>query len=343
MQLQKRNARCEDPDPGEPAAGDANMPDHPVLRELYEKVFTIRKVEEAIQAIYPSDVMKTPVHLSLGEEAIVAGVCQALNGSDQVFGTYRNHALYVARGADLSAFFGELYGRRTGVAKGKAGSMHLSAPDNGFPVTSAIVASILPVALGAAYALKIKAPKSVAAVFFGDGATEEGVFWESLNIALLYRLPVVFVCEDNGLAIHASKSIRQAYDLDRAVGGFGMDVFTSDSTDPVVVYSLARRAVSLARNGHRPVFLHLHYHRYLEHVGINEDYCFGYRCKQEHGHWYEADPVDGMRKRLFSEGIREEEIGAIETVAAERIRQAVRLAACSEFPESCELLKDVLA
>lgn len=343
MQLQRLYARSEDPDSCAPEAGDADMPDHSVSRELYEKVFTIRKVEETIQAIYPSDVMKTPVHLSLGEEAIVAGVCQALNESDQVFGTYRNHALYVARGADLDAFFGELYGRRTGVAKGKAGSMHMSAPAQGFPVTSAIVASILPVALGAAYALKQKASGSVAAVFFGDGATEEGVFWESLNIALLYRLPVVFVCEDNGLAIHASKSIRQAYDLDRAVRGFGMDVFTSDSTDPVVVYSLARRAVSLARNGHGPVLLHLHYHRYLEHVGINEDYGFGYRSKQAYGHWYEADPVDGMRKRLLSEGIREEEIGAIESAVAERIRQAVGHAAGSAFPERSELIEDVLA
>src|SRR5262245_49748814 len=177
----------------------------------YERVYLVRRAEEAIREHYAEDEMKTPVHLSIGQEAVAVGVCEALAPEDRVFGTYRSHALYLARTGDTDGFFGELYGRTTGVARGKAGSMHMAAPDRGLIATSAVVASTIPLAVGAALALRQLRQPGRAVAFFGDGALGEGVFWESLNYACAARLPVVFVCEDNGLAIHARTERYQGY------------------------------------------------------------------------------------------------------------------------------------
>ena len=183
----------------------------PLNVRLYEKMYLIRKAEEAIQEYYPEDDMKTPMHMSMGEEAIVAGVCEALDPEDQVLGTYRSHALYLAKTSETNRFFAEMYGKATGVARGKAGSMHLSSFEHGLLCSSAIVASSIPVALGVAFANKYKNRNKKVVVFFGDGAVDEGSFWESVNFAGLKKLPLLFVCEDNGLAVHTRREDRQGY------------------------------------------------------------------------------------------------------------------------------------
>ncbi|PYS41056.1 MAG: hypothetical protein DMG14_08575 [Acidobacteria bacterium] len=172
------------------------------LASLYRKMFLIRRTEEEVARIYPSDKIKSPVHLSIGQEAIAAGVCDVLRPDDVVSGTYRSHASYLAKGGDLRAFFAELYGKDTGCARGKGGSMHLINMDQYILGTSAVVGTTIPIAVGYALALKRQGTGRVVAAFFGDGATEEGVFHESLNFAALHRLPVLFVCENNFLAIH---------------------------------------------------------------------------------------------------------------------------------------------
>src|SRR3989344_5622446 len=165
--------------------------------ELYRKVYLARKAEEKIILEYPKDEMKTPMHMSMGEEAIVAGVCQALGLNSQVLSSYRSHAVYLIQTGETEKFFGELYGKATGPAQGKAGSMHLSSPEHGYLGASAVVATQIPVAVGAAFANKKLGKKIMTAVFFGDGALDEGVFWESLNMACLWKVPVIFICEDN--------------------------------------------------------------------------------------------------------------------------------------------------
>ena len=170
--------------------------------ELYRKMCLIRTAETAICEHYPEDELKTPMHMSMGGEAICAGVCHALKAEDQVLGTYRSHGIYLAKTMETDRFFAEMYGRATGTSRGKAGSMHLMAPEHGLICTSAIVASHIPVALGAAFVNKATDNGQTVAVFFGDGAIDEGVFWESLNFACLRKLPVMFVCEDNGFAVH---------------------------------------------------------------------------------------------------------------------------------------------
>src|SRR3990167_7920577 len=160
--------------------------------ELYKKLYLIRQAENAILKYYPENDMTTPMHMSIGQEAVSVGVCQAMAPQDQVMGSYRSHALFLAKTGDTDQFFAEMYGRETSPMDGKAGSMHMSDPESGMLASSAIVSSTIPIILGVAYANKMKKNGLMAAVFFGDGATDEGVFWESVNVAALKKLPVIF-------------------------------------------------------------------------------------------------------------------------------------------------------
>ena len=312
--------------------------------ELYKKVYLIRKAEEKIQEHYMEDEMKTPMHMSMGEEAIVAGVCQALNVEDQIFGTYRSHGIYLAKTGETDRFFAELYGKETGMAKGKAGSMHLSAPSSNLLGTSAVVATTIPVAVGASFVNKQKNNGRLVAVFFGDGALDEGSFWEGLNFACLKGLPIIFVCEDNGLAIHSPASDRQGYkSISDIVSKFKCNVFKEETTDPQVIYKLTCNAIQLQRNTHKPCFLHLKYYRYLEHVGINQDFKFGYRSEEEFKRWYEVDPVNLQRKKLLENAYSEKKIKKLERKIDKQIDNSVKLAQKAPFPDGSELFRGVYA
>lgn len=295
--------------------------------ELYKKVFLIRTAEEMIISQYAKDAMKTPMHMSMGGEAISAGVCQALDLEDLVFGTYRSHALYISKTNDVDNFFCEMYGKKSNIASGKNGSMHLSSLDEGLLCCSAIVAGTIPAAVGAAFANNYKGSHNVVAVFFGDGATDEGSFWESLNFASLMKLPILFVYEDNGLAVHTFNAARRGFNsLLDIVSKFNINVFKEKAIDPEVVYTTTQLAVALMRETERPSFIQFSYHRYLEHVGVNEDYDAGYRSKNNYKYWYENDPVRVQRDKLKSIGLSEDEICKIENKLRCRIFDAISLA-----------------
>ena len=193
----------------------------------YREMHRIRRVEEEIARLYPSDKIMSPIHLSIGQEPISVGVCQALVPDDVVFGTYRSHALYLAKGGDLRGMMAELFGKVTGTARGKGGSMHLIDVAHNVMGASAVVGTTLPQAVGYAYALKLKKKPNIVAVFFGEGATEEGVFYESLQFAALKKLPMVFICENNLYAIHSAWADRHAHvHLCDRVKGFGRKTVT---------------------------------------------------------------------------------------------------------------------
>ena len=188
-----------------------NVPADPeTLARVYRSLRLIRRTEEEIARIYPSDKIKSPVHLSIGQESVSVGVCDILDASDVISATYRGHAAYLAKGGDLKQMMAELYGKGTGCAAGKAGSMHLIDMDANVLGMSAVVGTTIPVAAGYAFALQREGKSRIAASFFGDGATEEGVFSETLNFASLHKLPILFVCENNGFAIHSPTSNRWA-------------------------------------------------------------------------------------------------------------------------------------
>src|SRR5436190_18263413 len=199
---------------------------------LYRALLRIRRVEEEVARVYPTDRIKSPVHLSIGQEAVSVGVCDPLRPTDVVFGTYRGHAMYLAKGGDLNAMVAELFGKATGCTKGKGGSMHLIDPEAGVMGTSGVVGTTIANAAGYAYALKVRRSDAAVVSFFGDGATEEGVFAETLNFAVLKRLPMLFVCENNGYAIHTAQRKRQGLpNICARAEAFGMPAERLDGND----------------------------------------------------------------------------------------------------------------
>ena len=310
--------------------------------ELYKKLYLIRKTETEICKYYPEDEMKTPMHMSMGGEAISVGVCQALRKQDQVFGTYRSHALYLSKSMETDKFFAEMYGRETGSAKGKAGSMHLSFLEKGFMGASAIVASNIPVAVGAAFANKFKKNNLITVVFFGDGAVDEGNFWESLNVACLMKLPILFVCEDNGLAMHTHKLERQGYNsLTKVISKFNCHVLKSETTDAEEIFKLSKKIINLVKKDKKPAFLHFKYYRYLEHVGIYEDFNGGYRFKKDFEKWYKKDPINLQRKKLLKLGIKEKDILDIEYKINNQVEKSIEKAKKSPLTDKKEVFANI--
>src|ERR1051325_7255255 len=204
---------------------------------FYKAIYRIRRVEEEIAAVYPSDKIKSPVHLSIGQEAVSVGVCEALRSADVVFGTYRSHALYLAKGGNLRRMIAELYGKADGCAKGKGGSMHLIDTHARVMGASAVVGTTIPQAVGFAYALKLQRKDAIVASVFGDGAVDEGVFHESMNFAALKSLPIIFVCENNFYAIHTHQlKRRKLSNICEQVRAYGMPAEQIPDNDVLRIY-----------------------------------------------------------------------------------------------------------
>lgn len=310
--------------------------------EIYKKLYLIRRSEKLIIKHYKENEMKTPMHMSMGEEAIVVGVVAALQKRDQVFGTYRSHGLYLAKTNDTDKFFAELYGKVTGVSRGKAGSMHIASPKEGMMLTSAVVGTTIPVAVGAALANKILKNKKIVVAFFGDGAINEGVFWESLNFACLKKLPILFVCEDNNFAIHSALAERIGYkSIMQVVSRFYCHVAGSRATDVFEIYKKTREMIKKMKRSGRPGFLHLKYYRYLEHVGVEEDFHFGYRSRQEFLKWKRVDPLLVARKYLLRASVPESDIIAEEFIVDQNLNLSLNKARKAPYPTDAELFTDI--
>ena len=306
--------------------------------KFYRSLYRIRRVEEEMARIYPSDKIRSPMHLSIGQEAVAVGVCEALRPNDVVFGTYRGHATYLAKGGDLKKMIAELYGKSDGCAKGKGGSMHLVDIEHGVMGTSAVVGTTIANAVGYAYAMKYRHTDDIVVSFFGDGAVDEGVFYESLNFAALKNLPIIFICENNSYAIHAHQLTRQPSDavVERAIS-CGAKAFKIENNDIFQIYESVRAAAEkIRRQESGPVLFQCMTYRWREHVGPNEDYGLGYRPSQEAQKWIDMDPL-----ALLAEKILEQERLLIEKEVAEEIQQAIEFAEGSPFPEINELFTDV--
>jgi TPP-dependent pyruvate/acetoin dehydrogenase alpha subunit len=294
-------------------------------------------VEEEIARVYPGDKIKSPVHLSIGQEAVSVGVCEALEPGDFVFGTYRGHALYLARGGDLREMVAELYGKATGCTHGKGGSMHLISTETGMLGTSAVVGTTIANAAGYAYALKYRGQPALVASFFGDGATEEGVFAESLNFAALKQLPILFICENNRYAIHTHQNRRQATDgICERARALGVPAERIEHGDLLYLHQRVRAVAPGVRAGAGPYFLEVMTYRWREHVGPGCDFQLGFRTEQEAEPWVATDQVNrlaGMVEARRAAGIRDE-------VEAE-VAAAFAFAEESPWPEPAELCTDV--
>lgn len=262
------------------------------LRLLYE-MMRIRMIEEAIAREYPKGEMRCPVHLSVGQEAPAVGVASALERSDVAVSTHRAHAHYLAKGGDLKRFLAELFGKDAGCARGRGGSMHLIDLSVGFEGSTAIVGNTVPVGVGLALGAKVRGENIVSCIFVGDGAVEEGVFYESANFAVVRKLPVIFICENNSYSVYSPIGVRQPqgrkiHELVRAVG---LKTEFHDGNDVFGVADAARKAVAEVRSGGAPMLLEFATYRWLEHCGPYEDDNLGYRPEKDVAAWKARDPL----------------------------------------------------
>lgn len=301
-------------------------------KKLFFQAMRIRLAEEKIIELYPSDLIQSPVHLSIGQEAVAVGICANLNLEDWVFINYRGHAFYLAKGGPLPEFFAELMGKKNGQSKGKAGSMHLASPKQGVMGASAVVGSTISHAVGAALVAKIKNEKKIFVTNFGDGALEQGVLHESLNFAALHKVPVLFLCEDNNLAVHSPKSERQSFSLKSLVGSYGIPFYEiEDGYDLVKVQKKSKIAIDEVRVSKSPVFLKVNTARYKEHVGPGEDFTSGYRDEKEINEWKKLDPL------IFDKETYEEYFEKIN----HEIENAIKFGIESQLPNEEDLFSDV--
>jgi len=307
--------------------------------KFYKKMYLIKKVEDVIIDLYYDDEMKTPMHMSRGSEAIAVGVCEALGDRGQYFSTYRSHAPYLASGGDVKKFFAEMYGKKTGRYAGKAGSMHIASPETGHISSSAIVASNIPVALGAAWANKMQDNDKIVAVFFGEGAMDEGNFWESINMASLWSLPIMFICEDNRVAVHTLSKDRQGYsNIIGVMQEFEIATESSIGVEVDDVYQTTRTNLRCVDTFREPAFIQFEYYRFLEHVGINADIDEDYR---EEDTWMSSDshdPILDLREKLVEDEI---DPAPIEQLIDAEVYDALEFAKNSEFSDKSEVYKDV--
>jgi TPP-dependent pyruvate/acetoin dehydrogenase alpha subunit len=314
-----------------------------IKKNLLYTMLKIRRFEDKITDLYPEQEMKTPVHLCIGQEAIAAGVCAHLTRDDYIFSTHRNHGHFIAKGIDIKLFMAELYGKVTGCSRGKGGSMHIVAPEEGIFGASAIVGAGMALGVGAALAVKMKKEKRVTVIFFGDGAVDEGTFHESLNFASLKKLPVVFVCENNFYATNSPESARQPHDyVSRRAGAYAMPGVELDGNDVLDIYRAAKDAIEAARNGRGPTLIECRTYRWRGHVGPECDYEKGCRSKEELQEWMKKCPIAGYKDTLLkSKVITSAEYEARLQEIDREIEAAVTFAKESAFPDTGEIFRDV--
>lgn len=273
--------------------------------QLYRDMARIRAVEESIATHYSEQEMRCPVHLSIGQEAAAAGACAALERRDYALSGHRAHAHYLAKGGDLKGMMAEIYGKATGCAGGKGGSMHLIDLDAGFLGSAPIVGSTIAIAAGTAFAAQSRGEDRVTMVFLGEGATETGVFYETVNFAALKNLPLVFLVENNFFSVYSPMAVRQKGEsrIVDIAEAHGIPAQRADGNDVERVYDLSRKAVDKARKGRGPSLLEFVTYRWREHCGPNYDNDIGYRTEAEYLAWKERCPVAAYERFLTKAGI----------------------------------------
>lgn len=305
-------------------------------RDLFYKMLRIRMIEEAIADRYSEQKMRCPTHLSIGQEAIAVGVSEALDPEDLVMSNHRAHAHYIAKGGDLKEMIAEIHGKSTGCSLGRGGSMHLVDLSVGMFGSTPIVANSIPVATGLAFSSFLQGDKKIAVSYFGEGATEEGVFGECLNFAALKNLPMLYVCEDNQYSVYSPINVRQAKtrDLCKIAEAHGMFAKEGDGNNMEESLAIAKEAVASIRNGNGPAFIKLNTYRYREHCGPNFDTDLGYRTESEFNTWLERCPIKNYQQQLLDQQVlTQEEVLTMREKLQEEIDEAFTFAKESPFPE----------
>ncbi len=317
-----------------------------LAQSLLHRMTRIRAVEEEIAARYTEWKMRCPTHLSIGQEAVPAAIGAVLGDADLAVSTHRGHAHYLGKGGDLPAMIAEIYGKATGCAAGKGGSMHLIDRKVGFMGTSAIVGNSIPIGVGLGLALQTRNSGHLACVFLGDGAIEEGVFYESANFAAVRKLPVLFVCENNLYSVYAPLSERQpaGRKIFEMVAALGIPSASGDGNDAILCQKMLSTAADHIRSGRGPFFLEFATYRWREHCGHAYDNNLGYRTQEEFAAWQARDPIARLRNDILTaHPAATAEFAEMEKAIAEEVAAAFAFAEASPFPEPEQAFTGVFA
>ncbi len=319
-------------------------PDVELCLHMYQQMARIREFEEKVNDLYMRALMPGLAHLYSGEEAVAVGVCEALRRDDYITSTHRGHGHCLAKGASIDRMFAELLGKEAGYCKGKGGSMHIADPDSGNLGANAIVGGSMGIATGAALSAKMRGSDQVAVCFFGDGAVAQGLLYEVMNMAALWKLPVIYVCENNQYSEYTHQAETLAGDILARARALGMHAVAVDGQDVQLVRETAQRLVERARRGDGPAFLECRTYRYYgHHVGdINRNY---YRSKEEEQEWREhRDPLRLLAAELVAQKLTDQAI--IDRIDAEvkcEVEEGVQFAVNAAYPEPREVSEDVYA
>jgi acetoin:2,6-dichlorophenolindophenol oxidoreductase subunit alpha len=310
---------------------------------LHRQMLLIRKVEEALAAAARAGELPGPVHLYVGQEATAVGVCAHLSDRDWIASTHRGHGHFLAKGGDPRMLVAEVFGRENGICRGRGGSMHVADYSRGIIGANGIVGGGIALTTGAAFAAQLDRQGQVAVAFFGDGAANQGVLMEALNVGALWKLPLVLVCENNGFSEFSPTATVTAGSIARRADPFGVPGQVVDGNDIVAVWQAARSAVARARQGHGPTLLECQTYRLRGHVEYEVTFLSRpYRDEADVERHKAADPIDRHRRRLIEDGIvSNEELAEIDRAVAEEVAEAVAFANAGPWPASDQAASDM--
>ncbi len=309
---------------------------------LLKEMKRTREIELEIARKYSEQLMRCPVHLSVGQEICSAALSLLIKKTDYSVSTHRGHAHYLAKGGDLKKMIAELYGKSTGCSKGKGGSMHLIDSSVRFMGTSAIVGNSIPTGTGLAMAAKINKKNDISVIHIGDGATEEGSFYESLNFAALHSLPALYLCENNFFSVYSPLNVRQPKDrnIHKLAEQIGVRSFFSKSNDPLKYYEILREGIKFCRDKVKPVLIEFETYRWLEHCGPNNDDDLKYRKETEIKFWRDNDPIEKTEETLTQEEIKNYHLFC--KAVKKEIKDAFKYASESSPPKVNSIYEDIL-
>ncbi len=314
-----------------------------IKKTMLRNLIRIRQFEDKVADLLDTDEINCPTHLYTGQEGVAVGICQALEIRDYIWGTHRSHGHYLAKGGDMNKMMAELYGKETGCSHGRGGSMHLLAKEVGILGTVPMVGATIPMAVGSALVSSIKQDAKVSVAFFGDGATEEGVFHEALNFASLKKLPVVFVCENNLYSSHLRiEDRRSKNNIYKSAEAHGMEGIVVDGNNTLSVYQTAMNAVNKARSGLGPTLIECKTYRWRGHVGPSWDLNMNIREKEELDSWIQRDPIKILSEEMIEDSqITNQDLDSLEKEVSAEIDESVQFARQSPFPDVKELAHNV--
>lgn len=313
------------------------------LLKAYRRMVFIRVVGRELVKFYLENKVFSMVHFYIGQEAVAVGVCDALGKEDKVLGNHRSHGHYLAKGGDLTRMVAELFGRENGCSHGNGGSMHMIDKSVNFMGSTPLLGSVAPIATGVAFAEKYRGKDSVTVAFYGDGASEEGVVYESYNLASLYKVPILFVIENNLFSINSKIKDRRAvdYDISKIVSGLGALYMRADGNNYEDVFSKASKLVEAIRENKRPAVLECMTYRHMAHsTPLMEE---NYREEDTVENRVKEDPLSKVKARLVGEGVSEQELMEIEEEAKKEILKSIEIALNSSYPPKENLYKEMYA